>query len=240
MDGDQRRLIRPQERDHGAGIQEPAPRLHLYRVAGMGRSSRRHAPGFAPPSLSGAAPRRTGGDLRRPDDLRENPERSNRLFRNETVRQFRPGLAPSANRRTDHQCPHGTVAGWPVSIGLSSATRFARRRFGPGNRPSLLGPIRAGDPKESGALAVDVQTLALSAGSRRTNGISFLRERLAALRETAQGKRAIPGAVLTRPARCGFHSGNYETSFPPPSLPLRAGCSFPDELRHHDEHGLVA
>src|ERR1041385_325829 len=206
MDGHERRFVRAQERDHGAGIQEPAARSHLYRVAGMRRSSRRYPPGFAASSLSGAAAWRTGGDLRRSDDLRENPERGDRLFWDETLRQFRPGVAASADRRADHQRPHGTVTGWTLSTGFSSAVAIAPRRFRPRNRAGVLGPIRAGHSAKPRALDVDVQALALPAGSGRSRRVSVLRERFPALRNSTEGKRGVLSQPLTKPARCGFHS----------------------------------
>src|SRR5438045_4981669 len=156
MDGHERWLVRASKRNHGAGIQESAPGSDIYRVAGMGRASSRYTSGIAALSLSGAAARRAGGALRRPDNLGENSKRCHRVLWNETLRQFRAGVAASENGRAHHQRAHGTAPGRTVSTGVSSALATGSRRFGPGNRASVLGPIRACHSAKPGALDVDV------------------------------------------------------------------------------------
>src|SRR3954470_19410767 len=85
------------------------------------------------------------------------------------------------NRRSHRTRAHRTTGGWTLQAGVSLKDREHRWNDGSANRAGLLGFVRALRAQEPGALALDVQTLALSSCTSCST-LPVLREFLSALR----------------------------------------------------------
>src|SRR5438270_3231843 len=257
MGRDRREFLRHPKRTDGAGIQEPVPRRNFREPPGKQRTTRDPAGRRGASPFQNSSARRPRGDPDRSDDSRAVAHRGDRLLRTKNERDLRPRLGASAGRRDNHQRPLRAVARRPLPNCFPPPTRLPGRGDVPGNGAGVLEPIRTVCPQESGAMALDVQALALSAPRRRARGISVLCEYLPGFRTPVGRTRPrycaddidghapsrsnpVSRVLLTKPATCAFPFTNYETPFPPFLLPLCRGCDVPDKLRNPDGFVVVA
>src|SRR6266403_368984 len=106
------------------------------------------------------------------------------MFRFKDERDVGACVAASANRRADHPGALRATRGRSLSSGFSSQDRHHAGHDAATNRAGLLEFVRALRAKESSALALDVQALALSSRKARP-ALSILREFFPAVRGNA-------------------------------------------------------
>jgi len=126
------------------------------------------------------------------------------------IRVTRASPGASARRGDDHQRALRATPGRTLPGCLSPQDRISRGRVLSTNRTSVLGPIRTVCPRESRALDVDVQALALSPDRRRPGGLSFLRKYFRVFRAPPRGKDKEPRAhvIGADHRRCPLKPGN--------------------------------
>src|SRR6266705_6996306 len=118
------------------------------------------------------------------------------MFRFKDERDFGACVAASANRRTDHPGALRATRGRSLSSGFSSQDRHHAGHDVATNRAGLLEFVRALRAEKSRALALDVQTLALSPRKCRP-ALPLLRARYATIRRVASTR---PGQSKSRHA----------------------------------------
>ena len=101
-------------------------------------------------------------------------------------------VAARANGRSHRTRAHRTAAGRTLQAGISSKDRKHRWNDTSANRAGLLGFIRALRAQKPGALALDVQTLALPSGTSRAT-LPVLLQLLSAVRKHAGAGKAGAG-----------------------------------------------
>src|SRR5437762_3639220 len=118
------------------------------------------------------------------------------MFRFKDERDFGACVAASANRRADHPRALRATRGGSLSSGFSSQDRQHGSDDAAADCASLLEFVRALRAQKSRALALDVQTLALSPRRCRT-ALSALCARYATIRRDASTR---PGHSKSRHA----------------------------------------
>src|SRR6266566_2329941 len=153
--------------NHLAGIQEFVARSDLQETARTIRPRAHPAGERSRPALQSTSTERPHGLACRSYRAAEPGCRGDRLLWIKNKCDVRACLAARTDRRPDYSGALRTAAGRTLPNNFSPKDRSYRRDDAPADRPSLLGFFRALCAKKSGALALDVQTLALPPGTRR-------------------------------------------------------------------------
>src|SRR6266566_3597355 len=153
--------------NHLAGIQKFIARSDLQETARTIRPRAHPAGEGSRPALQSAPAQRPHGLARRSYRAAEPDCRGDRLLWIKNKCDFRAYLAARTDRRPDCARALRAAAGRTLPNNFSPKDRSYRRDDAPADCPSLLGFFRSLCAKKSGALALDVQTLALPPGTRR-------------------------------------------------------------------------
>src|SRR6266576_1886967 len=153
--------------NHLAGIQEFVARSDLQETARTIRPRAHPAGEGSRPALQSASTKRPHGLACRSHRAAEPGCRGDRLLWIKNKCDVRACLAARADQHPDYSGSLRAAAGRTLPTNFSPKDRSYCQHDSPADRASMLEFIRTLCAKKSSALALDVQTLALSPGKRR-------------------------------------------------------------------------